>query len=247
MYRGQYASASEELRRAIVLDRTTQEPISEFRDRRYLVSALDARDQRREADAAWREVEPLIARLSLAPSWLWEPVRRLARRGQTADARRLVTLMQKTAGSSTADSSVARNVNLDRAYINLAQAEIDLAGGRPERAIELLEPGREILKMEMAVSLAGAYAAAGRLPAAVSLYEELMRAPFLGNEMQERWFESHIALGGLYERLGRLDDARRLYTVLVERWKDGDSDLVLLKAARERLARLGPAAAPVSK
>jgi eukaryotic-like serine/threonine-protein kinase len=247
MYRGQYASASEELRRAVVLDRTTQEPISEFRDRQYLVRALDARDQRREANAAWKEVEQLIARLSLAPSWLWEPVRRLARRGQTADAQRLVTLMQKTAGSATADSSVARNVNLDRAYINLAQAEIDLAGGRPERAIELLEPGREILKLGMADSLAAAYAAAGRLPAAVSLYEELMRAPFLGNEMQERWFESHIALGGLYERLARPDDARRLYTELVERWKDGDSDLVLLKAARERLARLGPAAASVPK
>ena len=81
MYRGQYASASEELRGAIVLNQTYKEAISEFRDRMYLVTTLDARDQRREADAAWREVDRLITRLSLDPSWLWQPVRRLARQG----------------------------------------------------------------------------------------------------------------------------------------------------------------------
>ncbi len=130
MYRGQYASASEELRGAIVLDQTYKEAISEFRDRMYLVTALDARNQRPETDAAWREVDRLINRLSLSPSWLWQPVRWLARRGQLRDAQRLVALMEKTAGSATADSSVARNMGLDRAYVALAQAEIELASGR---------------------------------------------------------------------------------------------------------------------
>ena len=122
-------------------------------------------------------MDRLINRLSLDPSWLWRPVRRLARRGQLRDAQRLVALMEKTAGSATADSSVARNVGLDRAYIDLAQAEIELASGRPVRAIELLEPTREILKVEMPEPLAAAYAAAGRLPAAISLYEEFVRKP----------------------------------------------------------------------
>ena len=49
-----------------MLNQTSKEPISEFRDRRYLVTALDARDQRRVADAAWREVDRLISRLSLS-------------------------------------------------------------------------------------------------------------------------------------------------------------------------------------
>ena len=164
MYRGRYASASEELREAIVLNQASKEPVSEFRDRRYLVTALDARNDRRVADAAWTDLERLINRLSLEPSWLWQPVQRLARRGQLREARRLVALMEKTAGSATADSSVARNVGLDRAYIDLAQAEIELASGRPVRAIELLEPGREILKLEMAVSLA-ARIRGGRTPA----------------------------------------------------------------------------------
>jgi len=154
--------------------------------------------------------------------------------------------MQKTAGSATADSSVARNVALDRAYIDLAQAEIERASGRPARALELLEPTREILTQEMVEPLAVTYTATGRLPAAIDLYEELMRKPSLGHELQQTWLESHIALGALYERVSRPDDARRLYSALVEQWKDGDSDLVLLKTARERLARLGPAPAAAS-
>ena len=247
MYRGRYASATEELRRAIVLDQAYKEGVSQFRDRMYLVAALDARDQRRDADAAWLEADRLINTLSLDPSWLWRPVRRLSRRGQIKDAQRLVALMQKTAGSATADSSVARNVGLDRTYIDLAQAEIELASGRPVRALELLEPTRDVLKWQVLESLAAAYTAAGRLSEAISRYEELLLKPVLGNEHQEFWFSSHIALGALYEQLSRPDDARRLYSALVEKWKDGDNDLVLLKTARERLARLAPASPSVPK
>jgi tetratricopeptide (TPR) repeat protein len=215
----------------------------------YLLTALDARDERPKADAAWLEAVRLINNLSLDPSWLWRSVRRLSRRGQLRDAQRLVALMQKTAGRATADSSVARNVGLDRAYIDLAQAEIELARGRPVRALELLEPTREVLKVEVLESLAAAYSAAGRIPDAISRYEDLLGKPVFGNEHQEIWFSSHIALGALYERLSRPDDARRLYSELAEQWKDGDSDLVLLKTARGRLARLAPAptAAPGSK
>ena len=162
-------------------------------------------------------------------------------RGQLRDAQRLVALMEKTAGSATADSSVARNVGLDRAYVALAQAEIELASGRAARAVELLEPIRDVLKLETVESLAAAYAAAGRLPAAIGLHEELMRKPLLlGTEMQQIWLQSHASLGALYERVARPDDARRLYSALVERWKDGDSDLVLLKTVRERLSKLSP-------
>ena len=52
---------------------------------------------------------------------------------------------------------------------------------------------------------------------------------------QEFWFESHIALGASVRATESPDDARRLYSALVEQWKDGDNDLVLLKTARERL------------
>jgi tetratricopeptide (TPR) repeat protein len=238
MYRGRYAAATEQLREAVLINQGSREEVSEFRDRMYLITSLEARNQVRQADAAWLESHRLIARLSLAPSWLSRPVRMLARRGRIREAGRLLTLMHKTAGSATADASVAYNTAVDRPYIDLAQAEIELAAGRPARAIELLGPIREALRLEALESLAAAYSAAGRVPEAIASYEEFLRKPQLGAELQEIWLGSHVALGTLYEKSKRADDARRVYSTLVELWKGGDDDLVLLRVARERLARL---------
>jgi Flp pilus assembly protein TadD len=58
------------------------------------------------------------------------------------------------------------------------------------------------------------------------------------NEAQEDWFEAHVALGAVYERTGRSQDAKRLYERVAELWRDGDPDLVALRTARARLATL---------
>jgi len=87
-------------------------------------------------------------------------------------------------------------------------------------------------------TLAVGLLAAGKVPDAVSRYEDVIHKPSFGSESQEVWFQSHLALGRLYEREGRLDDARRLYTSLADRWKNADASLPLLKAVRERLAKL---------
>ena len=141
------------------------------------------------------DVDRLINRLSLDPNWLWPPVRRLARRGQLRDAQRLVALMEKTTGNATADSSVARNVELDQAYIDLAKAEINWPAGGLRAPSRLSEPTREVLKSRMLEPLAAVYTAAGRLPEAIGCYEELLRETPLGNELQQPWLESHVGLG----------------------------------------------------
>jgi tetratricopeptide (TPR) repeat protein len=241
MYRGKYGAAVEELRRAIVLSQAGGEDVSEFRDRMYLVTTLDFLGDRTAADREWTRAKALIDKLSLEPAWLWRPVRRVARQRQLGEARRLLVLMKKTIGSTTADSSVARNLQLDQAYVNLAQAEIELADGHVERAIGLLEPARVVLTLELAESLALAYAAAGRSPDAIARYEELLaKGTGPANELQQTWLESRSALGNLYEHAARPDDARRMYSALVEQWKDGDANLPLLVTARERLTRLQP-------
>ena len=247
MYRGQYAAASEELRQAIVLDQTYEQTVSEFRDRLYLVTALEAKGHTREAAAQWTTVDRIIAKLSLSPDWLYRPVKMKARRGRLAEAQRWLQLMQKTAGRATADSGVSRNTGLDRAYVDLAQAEIERAAGRTRRAVELLEPAHVIAKSsESLEALAAAYVAADRPDDAVKRYEELMTSRVLGNEGQELWLQAHLALGQLYERLNRPADARKIYTALIDRWKEGDDDLLLLHSVRERLAKLPPAAAAPS-
>ncbi len=244
MYRGKYNQAIAELRQALVFDQTYGQGLSEFRDRLYLLAALEARGMDRVAAPEWAALNARIATLSLTPDWLALPVRMHARRGRLAEARRLIDLMPKTAGQSVADASVARNTALDQAYVDLATAEVEMASGRPERAIALLEPAALMLKESGAPeSLARAYAAGGRTDQAIARYEEFVKAARVGNETQEPWQVAFADLAKLYERAGRIDDSRRLYGELVERWKDGDPDLPLLVQAKAALARLGPAAA----
>ena len=213
--------------------------MSEFRDRLYLVTAMDGLGRAREARAEWAALDRRIATLALSPDWLARPAKMKVRRGDIAGARRLLQSMLKTVGRTTADAGVSRNTGLDRAWVDLVQAELDLAEGRAARAIELLEPAHTILKSAHSMeSLASAYAAAGRLTDAAARYEELVGTPRLGDETQEVWARSHVGLARVYERLNRPDDAKRMYAALAERWKDGNSELLLLKTSRDQLARL---------
>lgn len=239
MYRGRYAAAIGRLRHAMAIDQTYKQDVSEYRERLFLVTALDALGRTREGAAEWAALDRRIATLTLSPDWLARPVKMKARRGDIAGARRLLQSMMKTAGRTTADASVARDTGLDRAWLDVAQAELDLAEGRIARAIELLEPAHVVLKSPHSMeSLAGAYAAAGRLTDAAARYEELIGTPRLGDETQEIWERSHVGLARVYERLNRPGDAKRLYAALAERWKDGDSELLLLKTSRDQLTRL---------
>ncbi len=239
MYRGRYVAAVERLRHAIAIDQTYHQEVGEYRERLFLVTALDALGRSREGAAEWAALDRRIATLTLTPDWLARPIKMKARRGDIAGAKRLLQAMLKTTGRTTADASVSRNTGLDRAWVDVAQAELDMAEGRIPRAIELLEPAHVALKSAHSMdSLASAYAAAGRLTDAAARYEELVGTPRLGDETQEVWVRSHVGLAQVYERQNRPDDAKRLYAALAERWKDGDGELLLLKTSRDQLTRL---------
>jgi tetratricopeptide (TPR) repeat protein len=241
MLRGRYGAAVQELRSAVSLDQTLGQTLSEFRDRLYLISALEATARGGEAAAEWQAVDRLVTTLSLSPNWLWRPVRMRARSGRLADARRYLQVMQAWAGKATADSGISRNIGDDGAYISAAEAEIALAEGRAARAIERVEPAQRYLKIsEPLFTLAAAYAAAGRIDDAIARYEEFVKNPPLGNEGQQVWFEAHLALGKLYEQRGGAADARRVYEALAARWVTGDADITLLRDVRDRLTKRQP-------
>jgi tetratricopeptide (TPR) repeat protein len=237
MYRGRYDAAIKELGQAVLINQTIGAGISEFRDRTILVSALDAKSLSAPAAAELDAVGRLIDRLTLGPEWLRRPVKILARRGRVREARRLLDSMQKTAGSAVVDSTTNRNIDRDRAYIDLARGEIALAEQRPGEAVKLLQAASlGPFDADILESLATAHVAAGQLDLAAQTYEQVLARPALGQEAQEHWVASHVALGQIYERLGRHDDARRLYTRVQELWKDADNDLVTLKRANQLIA-----------
>jgi tetratricopeptide (TPR) repeat protein len=162
-----------------------------------------------------------------------------ARTGYVRDAERIAALMPAGIGNAVTASSTNRNTAQDQAFFQIAKAEIAVAKKNPAEGVSLatqaasrLQPGGS----KVLDTLAFALAASGRTDDAVIKYEKLLNEPWLGNEAQEEWFEAHLALGRIYEQIGRGADARRLYERLIATWKDGDADVVLLKTVRARLA-----------
>jgi pentatricopeptide repeat protein len=239
MLRGKHGAAIQELRSAISMDQTYGQSLSEFRDRLYLIAALETTARGAEARSEWNAVDRLVAKLSLSPGWLWRLVRMAGRTGRLVDARRYLGVMQQWAGNATADSGVSRNLADDGAYIAAAEAEVALAEGRGVRALERSEGAHQYLKEpETLFTLASSYAAAGRVADAIARYEELLKLAPMGFEAQLAWFDTHLALGKLYEQQNRAQDAVRVYESLDSRWKEGDANLVPLTELRARLAAL---------
>jgi eukaryotic-like serine/threonine-protein kinase len=240
MYRGRYDAALPRLREAILLNRTSGSTVSEYRDRLFLVRALDARGLRDAAGAELDAADRLAAKTALSPEWLSLLAKIRARGGQSANARRLLDRMSKTAADVTTGSSANRATEREALYFDLVQGEIALAERLPVEAVSHFEAALAVDPRSMTAieSLAAALAAAGRPEDAAGRYEELLAAQPLGIEAQEDWLGAHVRVGELYEKLGRPADARQRYQRLLAIWTDADTDLPLKKEAARRLARL---------
>ena len=241
MYRGRYGAAIDELRQAIVINKTIGARVSEFRDRLFLAHAYQAKglttDMATELDAAHR----LALDAKLAPEWLRGLAKFEARTGRVRDAKTLLALMSKTAGDATASSSVNRNTGAEQVHFDIVKAEIELAEDRPAKAAELVESALVLdSHAEPLESLAAALAAAGRPEDASRRYEELIAREEMGNEGQELGFVARVRLAEISQRLGKAGRARELYEGLIAQWTSGDDDLVLLRQAKRELARLKP-------
>jgi eukaryotic-like serine/threonine-protein kinase len=243
MYRGRYAAALPRLREAILISQTNGARVSEYRDRLFLVRALDAGGLSDAAGAELAVIDRLIAQTALGPEWISMAAKIEARRGRLPQVRKLLETMSKTGADMTAGSSTNRDAARDTMYFDLVRGEIALAERRPADAVARFEAARIVdPRLPSTIeSLAAALAAAGRLDEAVARYEELIAWRPLGNEGQEDWLRAHVRAGELYERLGRAGDARRTYEQLLTIWKDGDSQIAARTEAEAGLAKLGAA------
>ena len=99
----------------------TEQEVSEYRERLFLVTALDALGRSREGAAESAALDRRIATLTLSPDWLAGPIKMKARRGD-ARARALAAVHGEDDRTETADAVSARNPGLDRAWVDFAQA-----------------------------------------------------------------------------------------------------------------------------
>ena len=247
MYRGHYGRATEGLRRAVTLHVQHRGGVSEFRDRMFLVRALEAQGEVAAARAELAGAEALAGRLSLGPEWHYGLAILHARAGRLGPARRALATMQLGIGDPLLDSSTNRNTASDRAQLALVEAEIARASRRASDALPLIESARSRVPVDALEALARALTDVNRLEEAVASYIEFLREQPLGGEAQEDWLAAHVRLGDLYRRLGRVAEARAQYDALLALWKDGDADLVWRRQAAAGLAQLSAQHRPCTR
>src|SRR5437667_11930256 len=96
MYRGRYGAAMPRLREAILIHQTNGARVSEYRDRLFLVRALDASGLSEAAVPELAAIDRLIAQTPLGPEWIGMAAKIEARRGRTPRVRLLPAPMMKT-------------------------------------------------------------------------------------------------------------------------------------------------------
>src|SRR5438045_1991834 len=96
MSRGGYGAALPRLREAILISQTNGARVSEYRDRLFLVRALDAAGSRDAAGAELTAVDRLIAQTPLGPEWISIAAKIEARGGRPPRARQRRATVTRT-------------------------------------------------------------------------------------------------------------------------------------------------------
>lgn len=232
MLRGRYGEAIEHLRDATLLSQRPGRELSEARNRLFLAAAQDekgwtdsARTQRRAAYALFRTAY-------FSPPFLLYLGKALARDGQIALASEVLDSLARRAKPT---------IPTDRTDMLVLAGEIALAKGQADSALRCFrlayaaDSGGYV-----AESLARGLAAAGDLEGGARLHQALATSMprWYGWEAEQPGLVAAFNAAVLYERMSDTLRARAGYQRLLGQWAQGDSDLVTMREARSRLARL---------
>jgi len=235
-YTGNFSTAIDHFREAVLLNQSFEVPLSEMRNRMFLARAYQVKGMEEEFTRQINEIELLVNEMNLSPLWLSAAGRLFARHGYIEKAEPLVPKIQEKVGDVVASSGVNRNISQDEAFYHLLSGEVALARGKFEEALESLEIANNIVNVPEA--MAHGYYEAGKLDYAIEYYNQVISDSTLNREQQLRWILAHYQLGKIYEERGDIPNAVQYYERFIEIWQNGDEDLVTLRDARDRLNRL---------
>jgi eukaryotic-like serine/threonine-protein kinase len=230
LYQGRLRDARRELEEARRLNEASGAFDSAARDIYYLAEGLVLFDDGGTGAAQAERA----AEMSGKASWVGLSLRLatlLARVGRTADASRIVAANRKQAAAGSV---------YDRSDLLRSEGEIELARGRTAEALELLRQAVAVQPWIVTqASVARAMELAGQRDEAMATYESLVTRGPEAWEGHVEWAISHLALARLYERAGRLADARRTCDALRDVWQKADADLPAVRRLNADLARYG--------
>jgi tetratricopeptide (TPR) repeat protein len=227
LYHGKYAAAKPQLQEALLSDETFKWALSILREHNLLAIVADGQGDRagqlRELDLALPYLATSGAQVR-AGLWLGT---QYARAGSVAKA---ADILQRVRHSADAQNPEHMS------DIQSLEAEVELAHGNEDHAIELLSLADKAKRSAMTVEgLAHAYEASGNPDQAAVWYELFVEGvdPPIGWEPQQDWLAAHYHLARIYLGKGDKTKASTQLDRLLDSWKDADPGLPLLKNARK--------------
>lgn len=232
MLRGRYGEAIDHFHSATLLTEKPGRELSEARNRLFLAAAQEEKGWADSARAERRAAFALFRRAYFEPTFLMYLGKALARDGQLPLAVEVLDTLEKR---------VKPSIPNDRANLLVLVGEIALAKGRADSAVRSLRLAYAVDSSGyVAESLARSLAAAGDLSGGAKVYDALSSSirKWYGFEAQQPGLLAPFHAAVLYERMNDSVRARAGYERFIAQWAAGDSDLVTVRDARRRVARL---------
>ena len=230
MTRGRYTAAIDHLTSAAALSRSPGAGTSLLRNEALLAEAYLARGSTALASRALDTALAVAATQYVEPGFLALLGRVLVRAKRTRDARDMLRRIEST--------SKPDNLT-DRSARALLTAELALAAGDPAAAFDAIRDDLDPVLANWRVSLLGrALAGRGVLDSALAVTAAFSRTNGFGVDTQGDWVMAPLEVARIAEALGDSATARSALQSLLDRWKDADPDLAILRGARLDLARL---------
>jgi tetratricopeptide (TPR) repeat protein len=234
MYEGRYDAAIARFRQATLLSQRPYRALTEARNRLFLASAEQEKGGawRDSARAELRAAHALFRTAYFEPAFLVYLGKALVRDDQLPLATEVLDTLLKRAQPSNRQDQVG---------VQVLTGEIAMARGLADSAVRVLRQAQAIdSSAYITESLARALAHAGDLAGSARVYERLASSTedYYGWEGQPLGLVAPRDLGRVYERMGDTARAIAAYERLTSRWAAADSDLLVLREARQRLSEL---------
>ncbi len=230
MLQGRYRAAIVHLTTAAVLSRESGAGLSLLRNEMLLAEAYLVRGA---PDLASRELDEAlkVARAQFVePMFLAVLGRVLVRANRLGDARELLARLEGVLkpGNPT-----------DRSAQGLLTAELALARGAPQAAFEAIRNDIDpSLSVWRAALIGRILTGRGVLDSALIATARFAGSEGFGGDTQGDWVLAPLEVARLAEALGDSATARAALQSLLDRWKEADPDLRIVRETRLHLARL---------
>lgn len=230
MLRGRYRSAIDHLSTAVAFSRESGAGTSQIRNQALLAEAYLTRDAPGLASHELDEALKLSRTQFVEPGFLALLGRVLVRANRIGDAREVLTRVEGLMKPANAT---------DRSARGLLTAELALARGAPMAAFEAIRNDVDPILSAWRAALSGrVLAGRGVLDSALAATAEFARSEGFGWDTQGEWVLAPVEVAHLAEALGDSATARAALQSLLDRWKEADPDLKVLRETRLNLARL---------